>query len=201
MARIQCRVWWPIQLLDCGPISNHLLFGWCMNSVSSHDIVVAHAVSIVETSANLLQDDLQEILRDADAKMPMALQEASTFSVLGICILESSTQNMKMMSNQYIDSSSENRKGKMHCLKVGGRLSAEYSKSYTCGCKNLDPSVDTQRQALIRCGNWIQLFSGLQGSSCKNARWIPEFDHIHQNGDTLSISGFHVFGNLRSSGI
>lgn len=164
----------------------------------------------------------QEILSHADAKMPVALQEASTFSVLGICILESSTLNMKVTSDQYINSSSKNRKGKMHCLKAegnaslvsafnehmhnysdqklcAGRLSAEYSRSYTCGCKKLDASVDTQRQALISCGNWIQLLSGFQGSSCKEARWIPVFDHIHQIGDTLSISGFHVCKSVEPS--
>ncbi|KAI0507649.1 hypothetical protein KFK09_013776 [Dendrobium nobile] len=122
---------------------------------------------------------------------------------------------MKTMSNQYIDSSSKSRKGKMQCIEVEGnaalgsifndhmhyssdqklrteRSPFECSERYTCGCEKLDPSMDTQRQDLIRCGNWIQLFSRLQGSSCKEARWIPEFDHIHENGVMLSISGFHV---------
>ncbi|KAL0917521.1 hypothetical protein M5K25_012587 [Dendrobium thyrsiflorum] len=192
MARKQCRVWWPRQLSDYKPSSNLLLFGWCIHSLNSLDIVLAHATSTLEISVNRQPHDIQEILSHADTKMPVALQESSTFSLLGICVLQSSILNMKTMSNQYIDSSSKSRKGKMHCIEVEERSPFECSGRYTCGCEKLDPSMDTQRQDLIRCGNWIQLFSRLQGSSCKGARWIPEFDHIHENGVMLSISGFHL---------
>ncbi|XP_020687201.1 uncharacterized protein LOC110103004 isoform X2 [Dendrobium catenatum] len=215
MARKQCRVWWPRQLSDYKPSSNLLLFGWCMHSFNSLDIVLAHATSTLEILVNRQQHDIQEILSHADAKMPVALQESSTFSVLGICVLQNSILNTKTMSNQYIDSSSKSRKGKMQCIEVEGnaalgsifndhmhnssdqklrteRSPFECAGRYTCGCEKLDPSMDTQRQDLIRCGNWIQLFSRLQGSSCKEARWIPEFDHIHENGVMLSISGFHL---------
>ncbi|XP_020687202.1 uncharacterized protein LOC110103004 isoform X3 [Dendrobium catenatum] len=192
MARKQCRVWWPRQLSDYKPSSNLLLFGWCMHSFNSLDIVLAHATSTLEILVNRQQHDIQEILSHADAKMPVALQESSTFSVLGICVLQNSILNTKTMSNQYIDSSSKSRKGKMQCIEVEERSPFECAGRYTCGCEKLDPSMDTQRQDLIRCGNWIQLFSRLQGSSCKEARWIPEFDHIHENGVMLSISGFHL---------
>lgn len=181
-----------------------------MHSFNSLDIVLAFATSTVETSVNLHQQDLQEILRHVDAKMPVALQKLSTFSLLGICILECRTQNIKIPS--YPCTGSSKSREKKQSLEVEDNTASSSilndsmhnyfefvreSSPEDCGrcrygCKKLDPSIETVRQALIESGNWIQLFSRAHGSSYKEARWIPEIDHIHEDGDMLPAADFHL---------
>ncbi|KAG0482605.1 hypothetical protein HPP92_010689 [Vanilla planifolia] len=202
MARTQCRVWWPKQLLHGNPSSNLLLFGWCMNSFNSLDIVVAHAISAIEVSK--FQLDIQEVVYHVDANMSSALQESSTFSVLGVCIVESCSEDKRKIGSQfdYSCSTSIRKKMQFHRCEQDTALnsifrenvhdSSEDYGTYRYGFKRLDSFIDTLRQALFRHGNWIQLHYICQGSSYKGARWIPKFDHVHQNGNMLPISAFHL---------
>lgn len=59
MARKQCRIWWPEQLLYREPDTDLLLFGWSMNSANSADFVVAHATSAAKISAAVGELELQ----------------------------------------------------------------------------------------------------------------------------------------------
>ncbi|XP_020262948.1 uncharacterized protein LOC109838930 isoform X3 [Asparagus officinalis] len=189
MARKRCRLWWPVELSSRDPSANLLLFGWCFDSSTSVDLVIAHAISETEVLVALGQRlELQELLQSINLKMPIPLQEASTFCMIGQCAVtirnhqsgpapkgtqfhgSVETDVTRTISCEY---GNENTFSAASCL--------ENNKSGRCGCQILNQS-----------GNWIHLLPNPQRILCKKSRWIPEFHHMHQNGLSWSNCDVHL---------
>jgi len=155
---------------------------------------------------------VQEILQSVNMKMPVPLQEASTFCMVGHCAAHCRNGNMETMRNQqsypvlkstrfhrFVENAAtktircedidENFKGNSSLVASH----VENHISWSCGCELLNPSTEPHREVLIRHGNWIQLQHKSQGILYnKESRWIPEFHHMHQNGYFMSNCNVHV---------
>ncbi|ONK64367.1 uncharacterized protein A4U43_C07F25070 [Asparagus officinalis] len=207
MLRKQCRIWWPMHLSSQEPSSDLLLFGWCFHSSRSLDVVIAHATSAAEMISPALGQqrlELQEFLHSINLKMPIPLQEASSFCMLGQCTVRSRKGDVVTMQNHQGDlawkgkqfhGSVENGVTRTISSEDGNEntFSAascmENHKRRSCGCQILNPSVEPYREIL---GNWIQLLVSCQRISCKNSRWTPEFHHMHQSDLSWSNCDVHV---------
>ncbi|XP_020272583.1 uncharacterized protein LOC109847759 isoform X4 [Asparagus officinalis] len=207
MLRKQCRIWWPMHLSSQEPSSDLLLFGWCFHSSRSLDVVIAHATSAAEMISPALGQqrlELQEFLHSINLKMPIPLQEASSFCMLGQCTVRSRKGDVVTMQNHQGDlawkgkqfhGSVENGVTRTISSEDGNEntFSAascmENHKRRSCGCQILNPSVEPYREIL---GNWIQLLVSCQRISCKNSRWTPEFHHMHQSDLSWSNCDVHL---------
>lgn len=206
--RKQCRLWWPEWLLASEPSSGFLLFGWFMNA--GEDVVVAAAVSPSEISPYLQRSELQirELLHYVNGRMPLPLQESSTFTLLGQCIascgegdLKMEHQNMEDLfqrsddQEKYNESEQSSPSGKAVRASLETAFAENYRKS-KCGCKKLDQGLELFRQSSTRCGTWIQLIPQTQRIVFKEYRWVPKFHHIHISGHLLPICDVHVSGSV-----
>ncbi|KAJ6841083.1 uncharacterized protein M6B38_307225 [Iris pallida] len=217
MARKQCRVWWPKPLSTTdsstsasAPARAHLLLlGWWFDSSSSVDVVVAAACPEHQIPPRLPPhsdaDLLQEILHSIHLKMPIALQESSTFSILGQCTLESGNQDTKTVCNQtsvsfvngmQYERKEENAVGECNNLTMECRKASNVEASSSEYCGSCDCVCEPPREVLIKHGNWIQLLSKFPGTMSKELKWIPKFCHMHQNGHIVPISDVHVSDNI-----
>ncbi|XP_039131258.1 phosphatidylinositol N-acetylglucosaminyltransferase subunit GPI1 isoform X2 [Dioscorea cayenensis subsp. rotundata] len=200
--RKQCRLWWPEWLLSSEPSFGFLLFGWFMNA--GEDLVVAAAVSLSEISPCLQQSEVQELLRYVNRRMPLPLQESSTFTLLGQCIASCSEGDLKM-ERQNLDDLSQRNDGQEHCNEpeqsspsgkaVRSSLGTAFAENYRkskCGCKKLDQGLELFRQSSTRCGTWIQLIPQTQRIMFKENRWAPKFHHMHISGQWLPICDVHL---------
>ncbi|KAG6536115.1 hypothetical protein ZIOFF_001159 [Zingiber officinale] len=94
------RVWWPQQLLTSTSSSGLLLFGWFMDSIDSIDIVVATAIPSEKMTALPIQTNIEEIFKSVNQKMPVRLNESSTFSLLGYCVTDFTAGKLRPVCNQ-----------------------------------------------------------------------------------------------------
>ncbi|PKA59227.1 hypothetical protein AXF42_Ash001320 [Apostasia shenzhenica] len=187
MSKKRCRLWCPKQLLCTKPNSDLLLFGWYIHSLNVIDIVLAASSSYHPSSASPLFECLQEILYHVNASMSSSLQESSTFSTIGLCVVENGN-SMEILNNQTSDGFSKT------IIDESSTKSPlfDYYGSYCCGCTELDTSAVCQKNSLIRNGNWIHLSFELLGNSNKEITWIPKFHHIYNDGCMLSITDVHL---------
>lgn len=140
--------------------------------------------------------------------MPMPLQEASTFCMLGHCAMCCLNGDVETVQNQQIDYALKGMQfhgleenagtGTIRCNDVNGDYKenipviASHVKNrggWSCGCKIQNQYTE---DFLSRHGNWIQLLSKSQGILYKGSKWIPEFHHMHQSGHILTNCDVHV---------
>ena len=141
--------------------------------------------------------------------MPVPLQEASTFCMVGHCAVHCRNADMETMRKSYpvlkstlchgavenaatktirCENINENFKG--NTSEVASRV--ENHGGWSCGCEILNPCMEPRREVLNRYGNWIQLLYKSQGILYKKSRWVPEFHHMHQDGHFMSNCNVHV---------
>ncbi|XP_077238347.1 N-acetylglucosaminyl transferase component family protein / Gpi1 family protein isoform X2 [Tasmannia lanceolata] len=215
MMKGKCRIWWPKHLLSREPNSTLLLFGWCIRpSHASVDIVVAIAAPLDHISLPLFQSDLQGILHYTHGKMPIFLQDHSTFSILGHCAADCSCESWKMdsQSNGLVSETLNQRLPSIGIEEVastkatyygginpqhgqklfGGAASAKNCRKCNCSCLKLDGFLEADGQSSIRTGNWIHLIPESPGFVSKEIRWLPRLNHMHCDGWQFSIFDVHV---------
>lgn len=186
--RSKCRIWWPKQLSSREPSSSTLLFGWFVSSSSaSLDIVVAFAFD--EVLLSHIQSDLQGIFHHTNGNMPAFLQDKTTFSILGHCAADFSSngqlrkkEDNQMVSSIYGDLLSQNGQG----------IFGENYGRCSCGCHEVNGVLEKCREVAIEKDNWVQLIHGSRQDLRKDLRWIPKLHHIHWNGQIVSLCDLHV---------
>ncbi|PSS01764.1 N-acetylglucosaminyl-phosphatidylinositol biosynthetic protein like [Actinidia chinensis var. chinensis] len=188
--RRKCRIWWPIELSATEPTSSFFLFGWfTSSSLSSLDIVVAFACDEVSFSPN--QSGLQGILHETNGSLSASLQDKCTFSFLGHCALDLSSNGQLMAigldeDDQINTIHSNASTGSFHNMLM------EKNKIWSCGCRKIDGSLDHSSMVFGEENNWVQLVYGSHGYTGRKIRWIPKLHHIHWHGQTVSRFDLHV---------
>ncbi|CAK8543145.1 unnamed protein product [Lathyrus sativus] len=182
-----CRLWWPRQLLSNQESSSSILLGWFVTcSPSSLDIVVAFTCSEVLLSSST--PAIEGIIHDIHGSMPAILQDRSVFSVLGLCITDST-------SNSLTAEAKADKKKFSGC----GNGSAEGSTSVhrnnncrSCSFLQLDGSLRKSTQSFIGKSNWVVLMFDSSEQNDVGIYRLPKLHHIHCNGLTLSEYDVHV---------
>ncbi|KAF6142326.1 hypothetical protein GIB67_023351 [Kingdonia uniflora] len=108
-------------------------------------------------------DAPEGILQRTNGKMSQFLQDRLTFSILGHCAPDCS-------SNECVQDDD---------LRI-------------CGCYKLNECVEQSRQLSIEKGNWIQLYCIPNGKFSKDVCWIPKLHHIHWNRRIVPDCDVHV---------
>lgn len=110
----------------------------------------------------------QEILHDVHGKMPIILQDKSTFSILGQCV--------PGQSNSSLVAGIEDNKWKLS----------------NCGCLMLDGSSEPNCQASCGKSNWILLTFDSREQNDTRFHRLPKLHHIHWNGLAILQYDVHV---------
>lgn len=193
--RRKCRIWWPDQLSSTNPSSCSLLFGWFIScSSTSLDVVVA--VESSDVSSSHCQSGLQDLLHETDGKMPVFLQDKSTFSLLGQCAahLHSNDELLKV----------GRKEGYQSKIATCGNTCAQSMKElfqkdcgqWSCGCDQFEGLSEQGCVISMTGGNWVYLIYDSQEQHSRETRWIPTFHHIHWNGEIVSKCDVHVYNFL-----
>ncbi|KAK4261642.1 hypothetical protein QN277_004607 [Acacia crassicarpa] len=165
--RSKCRLWWPKQLLSRREPSSSFLLGWFVtSSPASLDIIVAFTCNKVLLSQS--SPCLEEILHDVHGKMPIILQDKSTFSILGQCVPDQSNSSL-----------------------VAGIDDNKWKLS-NCGRLMLDGSSEHNCQASCGKSNWILLTFDSREQNDTGFHRIPKLQHIHWNGLAMLQYDVHV---------
>lgn len=167
----KCRLWWPKQLLSRREPSSIFLLGWFVtSSPASLDIIVAFTCDGVLLSQS--GPCLEEILHDVHGKMPIILQDKSTFSVLGQCVPDQSNSSL-----------------------VAGMEDNGWNFSDR-GCLVLDGSLKHGCQASSGKSNWVLLTFDSREQNDTGIHGLPKLHHIHWNGLAMVQYDVHVCNNL-----
>ncbi|KAM7266447.1 hypothetical protein ACFE04_004490 [Oxalis oulophora] len=176
MTPLNCRIWWPKDLTDStksysSSSRTSLLFGWFV-SVSSLSLDVVVAFQCYEPST--LSSEIEEIVRDTNAKMPIFLQDKSNFTFLGIC-----TENSVQLSRDEMEDTSFN-----------GIASTSKGKNIVNGqCSSrclLDGLLEKNSN------DWISLVYDNREQYGKDVQMVPKLQKIQWNGQIISHSDVHV---------
>lgn len=188
--RRHCRLWWPKQLLSNQEPSSSILLGWFVTcSSSSLDIVVAFTCSEVLLSSSTT--GIEGIIHDTCGSMPTFLEEKSQFSVLGLCVTDSTTSKILMNEMQ------DDRKkfsGYGNGLEEGSTDRKINCRS--CRCFQLGGSLGKSSQYVIGKNNWVLLMFDSSEQNDVGIHGLPKLHHIHCNGLTVTQYDVHVCYNL-----
>ncbi|PUZ52666.1 hypothetical protein GQ55_6G287900 [Panicum hallii var. hallii] len=205
MAIERCRIWWPRRelQLEQGPDSARLiLFGWFFTSSGCLDIVVSAAVpqdQILRSFATL--DALKTIVLSSNKRMPVSLQESSTFTILGDCgrhfpgeLEEYCCTKQLPLDAQFVRK--EHFGTSRNSIIIGSVGNGDQHPIYDhrrwrCDCCVLDGFLDACRKSAVKEGSWVQLFckSGMSFKSNLNQTVIC---HLYLDGQQIEINHCHV---------
>lgn len=190
--RKRCRLWWPTILsstLEPHSRSFTFFFGWPIFSKSSSepslDIVVAFALK----DSELASLNLQGILRQTNGMMPLSLQDKCTFSLLGYCITDFSSNGIEAASE--IDGHTNSINHHMHFHGTENSCVGK-NVELDCGCYKVDGFLEHFGLASLQSDSWVQLACISSTSTDCKLQLIPELHHIHWNGEIVSKLDLHV---------
>ncbi|AES81287.1 putative phosphatidylinositol N-acetylglucosaminyltransferase [Medicago truncatula] len=182
-----CRLWWPRQLLSNKESSSSILLGWFVTcSSSSLDIVVAFTCSEVLLSSS--SPAIEGIINDIHGSMPAILQARSVFSVLGLCITD--TTGNSLTAEAKVD-----KKWSSDCGNALAEASTSVQRKNNCrSCSflQLDGPLRKSSQSFIGKSNWVVLMFDSSEQNDVGIDRLPKVHHIHCNGLTLSEHDVHV---------
>ncbi|XAR68456.1 Phosphatidylinositol N-acetylglucosaminyltransferase [Bertholletia excelsa] len=188
--RRKYRLWWPTQLSVTEPASSVLLFGWIVSSSStSVDIIVAFACN--EVSLSSVHSDLQENLHKTNNSLSVALQDKCTFSLLGRCAVDLSSNGQLVANRVEEDRQINSEHSNVRAESNECMLDDKY-EVWRCGCCKLDGLLDNYRLVSMKKNYWLQLVCGSWGNVNRKIKWIPKLHHIHLNGKTVLHFDLHV---------
>ncbi|KAM7270379.1 hypothetical protein ACFE04_029593 [Oxalis oulophora] len=176
MTLLNCRIWWPKDLTDStksysSSSRSSLLFGWFV-SVSSLSLDVVVAFQCYEPSS--LSSEIEEIVHNTNAKMPIFLQDKSNFAFLGTCTGNSVQLSRDEMEDTSFNGIASTSKGKN---SVNGQWSSR--------CL-LDGLLEKNSN------DWILLVYDNREQYGKDVQMVPKLQKIQWNGQIISHSDVHV---------
>ncbi|XP_010273304.1 PREDICTED: uncharacterized protein LOC104608881 isoform X2 [Nelumbo nucifera] len=189
--RSKCRIWWPKQLSSCEPKPT-IWFGWFVHSSwTSINVVVALAASPNEISRSCFQSGLQEILHYTNSRMPLSLQEKSTFSILGYCAMDCSfSEQLQGIEIEDVGTKSNNCE-KLYPEKSQDLFGENHGRS-SCECHKYR-FFEQSNMVSIGINNWIQLSYDSHEYHCRKIHGIPKLHHIHWSKRIVYNCDLHVF--------
>ncbi|XP_057717816.1 N-acetylglucosaminyl-phosphatidylinositol biosynthetic protein gpi1 isoform X1 [Arachis stenosperma] len=187
--RRHCRLWWPKQLLTDQELPSpcRVLLGWFVTcSPLTFDIVVAFTCSEVLLSSS--NPSLEDIIHDTHGSMPTMLEDKSVFSVLGLCIVDP-TSNGLIAEVEY-----DKRKFSDSGNNLAEGCTSLYKKKNECrSCSSLQhESLRKSSQSFFGKSNWVLLMFDSTEQNDARSRGVPRLHHIHWNGVTMSDYDVHV---------
>lgn len=194
--RKKCRLWWPT-LLSSTPEPHSqsftFFFGWAIFSKSSSepslDIVVAFALK----DSELASLNLQGIICQTNGMVPISLQDKSTFSLLGYCRADVSSNGIEAATERDGRTNSTN-----HHPYFSGTENSCMGKNVgvECGCCKVDGFLEHFGLASSQSESWVQLARISFMSTDRKLQMIPQLHHIHWNGEIVSKLDLHVCNYL-----
>ncbi|TVU18585.1 hypothetical protein EJB05_34692, partial [Eragrostis curvula] len=208
MAIERCRIWWPRQLpqqleQESGPVTL-VLFGWLFTGAGSLDAVVSAAIpqdQILRSFATL--DSLQSLLFSSNKRMPLSLQESSTYIILGdcivhhpggseedcFCILDQMQYDAQFVQKENFGAS---RNNVSESFGPEEQHPSSDDRKCVCGFSALDGFLDIYKKSAIKEDAWINCFSN-PGKRFKRGRnQVPMLRHLYLHGQQIKTNHCHV---------
>lgn len=132
---------------------------------------------------------IQGILCETNGMMPLSLQNKCTFSLLGYCREDFSSNSIEDASERDGHTNSTNhhtyfRGTENSCVGKNGGLD--------CGCCKVDGFLEHFGLASSQSESWVHLACISSMSTDHKLRMIPQLHHIHWNGEIVSKLDLHV---------
>lgn len=125
----------------------------------------------------------QEVVREINGRMPVALQEKSVFSLLGYSSPEHRGNDSTTEAGVQDYKTNLSNCGNANVLK---------KRRWTCGCHKLEWFPEPHRKTSTESSCWVQLVYDSYEKIGRNMYGIPRLHHIHWNGQIVSQCDVHV---------
>ena len=141
----------------------------------------------------------QEALDCANRRMPVTLQDKSSLTVVGCCVLpfeNMDPHNLDMVNHDHNLHFSKHAEGS---VLNGQQSSLKNPKKLSCGCLDHDGLLKRYKHASLCSLTWIHLVHDACSFSSIDIGWFPILDHLHLNGKLVPQAELHVCKSFPSS--
>lgn len=132
---------------------------------------------------------IQGILCQTNGMMPISLQDKCTFSLLGYCRADFSSNGIEAANERDGHTNTTNH----HTFFCGTENSCVGKNvGLDCECCKVDGFLEHFGLASSQSESWVQLACISSTSTDRKLQMIPQFNHIHWNGEIVSKLDLHV---------